>query len=209
MREAKGPKESSVTELKDPINDTELMVSENDWRLNQLEEKIKSYEGSLNELQLKLTDLNAKTQATADFSDDLVSSSSTLIESVEARVDKTLEMTDQVLTHADALISTYLVIISILVAVVGTAGSLWIQHRLAKTREEHLKDAVQDLTKKLRKERDFRDEFIHSLVTHQFLSQNINTAIDNAVKERVYSLDLSDIGNEKSNFKDDLDTTGG
>lgn len=209
MREDKDHKESSVTELKNAINDTELMVSENGSRLNQLEIKIKTYEKSLNELHLKVTDLNAKTQATADFSDDLVSSSATLIESVEARVDKTLEMTDQVLTNADALISTYLVIISIVVAVVGTAGSLWIQHRLAKTREEHLKDAVQDLTKKLRKERDFREDFIHSLVTHQFLSENINTAIDNAVKERVDNLELSDTGNDKGNFKDDLDTTGG
>ncbi|MEZ8531513.1 hypothetical protein AB9R81_00035 [Vibrio cyclitrophicus] len=209
MKQDKDHQESNVIELTNVLNNTELMANENGWRLKNLESKIKYYEESLMQLQLKVTDLNAKTQATADFSDDLVTSSSTLIESVEARVDKTLEMTDQVLTNADALISTYLVIISIVVAVVGTAGSLWIQHRLAKTREEHLRDAVQDLTKKLRNERDFRESFIHSLVTHRSLSENINTAIDNAVKEKVDTLDISGIGNEKGNFKDDLDTLGG
>ncbi|EOW9291629.1 hypothetical protein JG626_10520 [Vibrio cholerae] len=204
MIQDKGPKASNGADLEKVLVDAELTSHNNSLRLDQLENKIKSYEQSLNELHLNVTDLSAKTQATADFSDDLVSSSSALIESVESRVDKTLDITDQVLTHADALISTYLVIISIFIAIVGTAGSLWIQHRMAKTREEYLKDAVKDLTIKLRDQRDFRDDFINALVTHKFLSENINTAIDNAVKDRVNSMTR----NSKGNFKADVETTG-
>lgn len=208
MEKIKAPEGLGISELEKTLNGTELIVKNNTNKINDLESKIKFHEAYLSDLQLKVTDLNAKTQATADFSDDLVSSSSTLIASVEDRVDKTLEVTDQVLTYTEAVVSTYLVVISIIVAVVGTAGSLWIQHKLAKTRETHLMDAVKELTTKLNRERDFRDDFINSLVKHKALRENINTAIDNAVRDRVDSINESQL-QENVNFKEHLDNTGG
>lgn len=160
-------------------------------RLDQLS---KQY-STLNERYLEL---NATTKATADFSDDLVSSSSLLISTVEDRVDKTLTQAGLVLDHADSLLSTYLVIISIAIAILG----FWLQRSLAKTREEHLQDAVKDLTTKLNKDRDFREEFTYALVNHRDLRQNINTSIDAAIKERVTNFSQDDL----SEFQSYLDT---
>ncbi|ENM5745100.1 hypothetical protein V9R52_000874 [Vibrio mimicus] len=182
--------------------------------LNQTQNEVKELKSEYAQLSDKYTDLNisyvelkARTDATVDFSDDLVSASSQLISSTEQRVNVTLEHTENVLQHADALVSFYLVVISIAIAIVGAIGSIYIQYRTTKSREAHLTDAVKKLTSKLKDDEDFRREFIQSLVTHESLRQNINTAIDSVAKE--YAGPKEDDPDDFSEFTDSLDTSKG
>lgn len=130
-------------------------------------------------LESRVGQLEARVQASIDLTDDLVSISANTVAVTEARLDKTLDQADMVLEQAGFMLSTFLVIVSFVVAIVGVVVTWFLSRR----RDQMLKEAIDDMAKRIKKDEDFKREFITALVSHDELRDNINYAIDKVVRE--------------------------
>ncbi|WP_105170921.1 hypothetical protein [Pseudoalteromonas sp. T1lg24] len=154
------------------------------------EVEFESLSKKVDELKLLLEDqklndrlqiVEAKVQTSIDLTDDVVASTSNLIEVTNSKVEQTLTNADLVLSHASYISSTFLFILGGSITVIG----LLITWHIGRKQEQHTRETVSKITKKLSKESDFRDEFISSLMQHDELRQNINFAIEQIAKEKI------------------------
>lgn len=127
------------------------------------------------ELSTKLESLQAKVQANADASSNIISSAS------------------NVLTHADTLVSVYLVVITIAVSLIGLSITIYLN----KKRNDYIEEASSRITKQLLRDDALMGKVIRSLIEDPSIRDNITNAIDSVVEQRAST-------DDKSNFKNDL-----
>lgn len=155
-------------------------------QLGAVESKVDLLSSKLDELKLinadsRLLTLESRVQTSIDLTDDIVGTANNLIASVDQRVSSTLGQADRVLNNADFMITTWLVIISLVIAVAGIAIT-WF---LGRRQVEYVREAVNKVTAQLKADDEFRKEFINALVNHEGLKENIDYAINQAVKAKV------------------------
>ena len=119
----------------------------------------------LTEKQIEITHsidlINAKLQATADYTDDIISTA------------------NNVLTHADTVLTFYLGGMSVVLLGFGFILTWWTN----KTRDQHIKEAGKQFLESFANNEKLQDEFIKKLVAHPNIGNNINTAIDKISKD--------------------------
>lgn len=143
------------------------------------ESQIQALQETSNALDSRVLVLESKVQSSIDLTDDLVAIAANTVSVTEARLDKTLDQAEMVLNHADFMVSTFLVVVSFVVALVGLAVT-WV---LSRRRDAMLKEAINDIAKKIKRDEEFRSDFITALVTHDGLRENINYAIDKIARD--------------------------
>ncbi len=153
--------------------------------LLNLKERLAIVEKALvnSETSDRLTIVEAKIQTSIDLTDDIVGMSGNLLSTIEGRVNNTLVHADMVLEHSDDLVSVYLVIIGFFVALAGM-GISWI---LGKRQEEQIRKSVGHITDKLKKDDEFRKEFIQLIISDENVRENIFFAINEIVTEELGS----------------------
>lgn len=119
-----------------------------------------------------IVELKAEINVVTDFADDILAGA------------------NNVLTVADSLITTYLLVISLAATAIVTIVGLWF----SKRREDHLKDATEKFIDSLSEDEQLMKIFSGALVQHPNIVQNINTAIDRASRE---------IASQKSSSEED------
>lgn len=112
-------------------------------------------------LETKVEKLETEVSVTKDFSDDLVSASST------------------VLDMATIWIPIVLFVLSTLAVIL----TVYIQHRLSKSAEEHLEEATKNYREALLNDKRTREDFIDALANHPEISVTINSALNKMQKE--------------------------
>lgn len=184
-------------------NDELLLINE---QLSGIANRIDSVEASvqnIGEYESRLQLIEARVQASIDLTDDIVGNANNIISLTESRIESTLSNADMVLNHADFLSSTFLVILGLIITV-ASIGVTWV---LGRRQEQHMKDAVAKVTDKLSKDDDFRDEFIRSLVSHEDLRQNVNYAIEQIARKMITDANEEEPTEDFSDLKGQLDYT--
>lgn len=176
-------------------------------KLKEIEEKIsqlKLLHDTAEEHDGRIQTLEARVQASVDLTDDIVGNANNLIATTESRVDKTLSNADMVLEHADFLSSTFLVILGLIVTI-GSVAVTWV---LGRRQEQHLRDAITRVTDKLSKDGDFKEEFIQSLISHEKLRDNIDYSIKEIARNIVERANSLPSEEDVKSMKDELDFSG-
>lgn len=151
--------------------------------------------GEAHQLSLRIDKLEARLQTTTDLTDDLLTNANTLVTSVGDRADVTMQQAELVLTEADTLVSVYLVAFSILAGVASVA----VTYLLGRKREEHLREAVEQIAESFGSDDGFQQQFIRKLAKNKNIAANIEYAIQQAVQQKVEGLnDASDISDKLS-----------
>lgn len=130
------------------------------------------------ELEEQISALQIKMQSSIDLTDDLVNTASNSMTAV-------VNQADNILSHTDTLISVYLVVLTFILTALGA----WITHNLNKKREDYIKDAVDGITSKIKKDDELMNRIIVSLVQDKVITDNIANAIDSTVQQRVSEID--------------------
>lgn len=181
----------------DKEKDVELHLSKIDERIDTLEESLKDIELD----EDRIITIEARIQSSIDLTDDIVGTANNLIATTEARIDKTLTNADMVLDHADFLSSTFLVILGLMITVASVIVT-WI---LGRRQEQHIKDAVSKVTERLNKDEEFSSEFIRSLISHEDLRTNVNYSISQIAREMIDEANGIEDDKEFSNIRNSLD----
>jgi len=139
------------------------------------EQLFESIQNTQNSNVAEIASLKAEIKAITDLTDDVLSS------------------TSNALVAADTLISTYLLILTLVVTVAVAFIGFWFEKR----RQDHLDEATRNFVDRLSHDDDLRKTFAGTLVQHPNIVQNINTAIDRAsrviAQPRDNSKDLHEI----------------
>ncbi len=133
----------------------------------------------------EIVSLQAEIKAITDLTDDVLSS------------------TSNVLAAADTLISTYLLILTLVVTVAVAFVSFWF----GKRRQDHLDEATRNFVDRLSNDNDLRKTFAGELVQHPNIVQNINTAIDRASRVIAQQRDNKDDSKDLHEISDALAAT--
>jgi hypothetical protein len=123
---------------------------------------LKGQAEQINCLEAKIFEINTKLQATADYTDDLISTSSSVV------------------SHADTVLTTYLALFTFLVAIIIAIITYWV----GKERSKHVEEASAKLLSDLAQNDQIRDDFMKKLVAHPNISENINSAIEKIAKDK-------------------------
>lgn len=133
-----------------------------------LEEALKSVkelacrnETQIDDLHEKLTRLEAKAQASADFTDDLMAAA------------------NNVLTHSDTVLTFYLGGMSVISVIVIAIFSAWLN----KKKEDHTKEAIENFLNSFAQDETLQEDVVKRLVSHPNIAVNIETAINGIAKE--------------------------
>ncbi|MFV9657568.1 hypothetical protein ACNFCK_22000 [Pseudomonas sp. NY15366] len=153
-------------------------------------------------LESRIGQLEARIQASVDLTDDLVAVAANTVSVTEGRLDKTLHHADVVLDQAYFMVSTFLVIASAVIAMVGVIVT-WF---LSRHRNQMLKGAIDDIARKIQKDEDFKREFVAALVSHEELRDNINYAIDRVAEEFRRENEAANLAPRVDKLKGQLDS---
>lgn len=135
----------------------------------RLEDVVKIQAEQIEELKSKIVTIEAKLQATADYTDDLISVS-----------NNAASQAGIVMAHADSTVTMYLMIASFVVA--GISGL--ITYLFNRTQSQHVKDITQKLLNDLANNEDFRSDFVKELVLHSSVKESIDSVVENICKEQ-------------------------
>lgn len=199
-------KENTDTSIKEEVLDDKYVSK---LEFDELTKKLEELNLLLEDQKLndRLQLVETKIQTSIDLTDDIVASTSNLIDVTNSKVEQTLTNADLVLSHASYISSTFLFILGGAITVIG----LLITWHIGKKQEQHTRETVGKITKKLSKESEFRDEFISSLMQHDELRQNINFAIEQIAREKIDEAngfaDEEQINELKNDLTDDFDET--
>lgn len=173
--------------------------------LSTVEEKIFLLQGEGVILESRVGQLEARVQASVDLTDDLVAIAANTVSVTEGRLDKTLNHADVVLDQAYFMVSTFLVIVTAVAALVG----MFVTWFLSRHRDQMLKGAIDDIARRIKGDEEFQREFISALVSHEGLRDNINFAIDKVAREIREENGAANGAPRVNKLKGQLDSGGG
>lgn len=131
------------------------------------------------ELLQRVQELEARSQASIDLTDDLISQANTVVTAVGNRAAESMQYAELVLAQADTLVGVYLVWATVGVSFISLLVGLFFQ----KKRSDYMVDASKKLADKILSDEDFRDEFIEHMVGHPNIRENLETAMRKASVE--------------------------
>lgn len=159
----------------------------------KLEDVIKIQAEQIEELKSKIVTIEAKLQATSDYTDDLISVSNNAV----SHSDTIASQAGIVMAHADSTVTLYLTIASFTVAIIAGA----ITYHFNRTQEQHVKEITQKLLDDLAENDDFRSDFVKQLVLHSNVKERIDSVLENIYKEQSNKI--------KDSLKQFADSIGG
>lgn len=164
------------------------------------QEEISSLRSSTSDLEEKVVLLNSKVQANIDLTDDIVSTASNMLATVESRISQTLAHSDTVLASAHELVDFYLVLLTF---IAGLAGIL-ITYFLNRKQNEHLKKAAELIAYDINRDENFRTELVLSMLKNEKFRMDLLLSIERFAQDSM----KGDISSEISELKNSLEKGG-
>ncbi len=147
-------------EVKQDIDGVENEIPLNET-LKSFKELVDQNATQINELNGKLNLIDAKVQASVDYTDDLIATA------------------NNVLTHSDTVLTFYLGAMSLVSVIVIALFSAWINKR----KEDHTREAIETFLASFAKDETLQEDVVKRLVSHPNIAENIETAINGIATE--------------------------
>ena len=190
-------------EIGKQLNGASDCTGSNPEKLSCLQDKlatnqqdISSLRDSTASLEDRVVLLDSKVQANIDLTDDIVSTASNMIATVESSVSQTLTHSDTVLASAHELIDFYLVVLTV---IAGLAGIL-ITYFLNRKQNEHLKKAAELIAYDINQDENFQTELVLAMLKNKGFRTDFLLGVERFVQD----FDKSDISAEISDLKNSL-----